>query len=583
MQSQVNWRPVDTSEMIPVGVLRSMYKWVQPAVEQWLGFDELAKIYEAAQTKGGDSPVEFAQNILSHLNVNMQMSDELIAVLDDIKGPVVLASNHPYGCIDGMALMLCLERCRPGHWKIFANQLLRSIPELQAVIVDVDPFAKKEGRKKNLKAMRTACEHLASDGVLGMFPARRVSTWSGKLGAMVDMPWTEHVAKICDMTKATLVVIHMDGRNSDRFLCVPTESLLRRSLALAKEVPMQRDRELNVSLSKVYQPSDLSLLKRGGAAKLLADCHSAADRTVAAADRSDQSLQSVSHVVDLPVADLVAGLPESCLLDASEDFGLCLFQGRQAQQVLEQIGRARELTFQQIGTGSGNDVDLTPEDTYYHHLLLWSKVSGELVGAYRIGFIQEVIRERGENGVYLNHVFNFDPEFYQKLGNAMELSRSFIVPQYQKNPKILDLLWKGLGQAANLKQSYTMFGSVTISASFSPLSKSVLVETLLKYYSDEAELFKLVKAKVPFEATTTYHGLIADAWAEDGVNRLNAVIEHFENGEKSIPPLIRYYVALGAKFLAFNVEPTFNNAIYCLLRVDLKKMPPRYRKRFLGE
>jgi putative hemolysin len=587
MQTQTLWRPVDTAEMVPAGVLRGMYKWVQPVVEHWMGFGELAKIYEAAKTGGENgeaSPVAFAENILKYLKVDLKLSEDLERALAEVEGPVVLASNHPYGCIDAMALMLCMERCRPGNWKIFANQLLRSIPELQSVIVDVDPFAQASARKKNMRAMRMAFEHLASDGVIGMFPARRVSSWSEDLGALLDLPWTEHAVKLCERTQATLIVLHMDGRNSDHFLSIPPSDLLRRSLALAKEVPRQCDRELKVSLGRVYQPAELALLRKNGVEKLIADCHSAVDRRSLRVNSQSVDVENTEYpAVHLPVGEMVQSLPEGCQLEASEEFGLSFFQGEQSAELMEQIGRAREITFQHIGAGSGNDVDLTPEDTYYHHLLLWEKSSGDLVGAYRIGLVQAVIRERGESGVYLDHVFDLQPAFYQKLGNAMELSRSFILPHFQKHPKVLDLLWRGLGQVAQRTECYTMFGSVTISASFSPLSQSVLVETLDKFHSDSSELRDHVRAKIPFEPVTKYHSLVAEAWAEDGINRLNAVIENYENDQKSIPPLIRYYIALGAKFSAFNVEPTFNNAIYCLLRVDLRKMPLRYRKRFLSE
>jgi len=65
------------------------------------------------------------------------------------------------------------------------------------------------------------------------------------------------------------------------------------------------------------------------------------------------------------------------------------------------------------------------------------------------------------------------------------------------------------------------------------------------------------------------------------MNRLNPVITELENGQRVIPPLMRYYTSLGAKFLSFKVEPTFGNAIYCLLTVDLESLPPQYKKRFL--
>ena len=77
--------------------------------------------------------------------------------------------------------------------------------------------------------------------------------------------------------------------------------------------------------------------------------------------------------------------------------------------------------------------------------------------------------------------------------------------------------------------------------------------------------------------------MVADAWSGMGLNRLNGVIQELEGGQRDIPPLIRYYASLGAKFLSFQVEESFNDAIYCLLRVDLQALPHRYKKRFLDE
>ena len=275
---------------------------------------------------------------------------------------------------------------------------------------------------------------------------------------------------------------------------------------------------------------------------------------------------------------------EHCLF-SSEKIALYLFKGSEAPAVMQLIGKARAITFSAIGAGSGQDVDLALEDDYYHHLLLWDKVNQCLVGAYRIGFIQEIIKTQGTEGVYLDHIFEFKKEFYEKMGEhgAMELSRSFILPSYQKNPQMLDALWKGIGLAAKARNCYTLYGSVTISASFTPLSQAVMVDTLDRYYSDDLELRNYVTAKHPFTPETTQHTAISDTHSGQGLNKLNKVIQELEKNQRSIPPLIRYYISLGAKFLSFQVEESFNNAIYCLLKVDLKSMPKRYKKRFLGE
>ncbi len=278
---------------------------------------------------------------------------------------------------------------------------------------------------------------------------------------------------------------------------------------------------------------------------------------------------------------------EHCLF-STEKLGMYLFKGREAPAVMRLIGVARAVTFAAIGAGSGKEVDLSEEDEYYDHLLLWDKVEGCLVGAYRIGFTHEILETYGAKGMYLNDVFEMQPEFYEQMAGsnggkgAMELSRSFVLPSYQKNPQMLDALWKGIGQAAIARDCFALYGSVTISDSFTPLSQSILVDTLDRYYSEDSELRASVRAKVPFVAQTRNHELVTDFWSGMGLNRLNGLIQELEGGQRDIPPLIRYYASIGAKFLSFQVEESFNDAIYCLLKVDLKEMPRRYRKRFLG-
>ena len=343
---------------------------------------------------------------------------------------------------------------------------------------------------------------------------------------------------------------------------------------------------LYVRLATQYSPEEAQKLKirRNIGHILHARCYMTADLTepIKQLENATPSYSSMPEVTDTIEKEL-SYLNISHSLLSNDNLSLYLFQGHEAPEILNQIGIAREITFQAIGAGSGNAIDISKEDHYYHHLMLWDKNENSLVGAYRIGFTESIIADQGEQALYLNQIFEIKPEFHDVMGNAMELSRSFILPHYQKNPQMLDTLWKGLGLSAKAKQCFTLYGSVTISEAFTPLSKSILVGTLHHHHSDKSELRELVTAKQPFTSTTKHHHLTVNAWADLGVNRLNSLIEEVESNQRSIPPLIRYYVGLGAKFLSFHIEASFNDAIYCLLRVDLKQLPKRYKKRFLGD
>ena len=262
-------------------------------------------------------------------------------------------------------------------------------------------------------------------------------------------------------------------------------------------------------------------------------------------------------------------------------FELLRFRGDEEPELLESLGRARAITFAAAGQGTGAEIDLSPEDSHYHHLVIREGETGELVGAYRLGLTEEIIAEHGVAGLYLDHVFEIDPEFYEKIGPAMELSRSFVMPHFQKDSRALALLWQGLGKTATEFGCRNLFGSVTISDAFQPASRAALAAHLWQEHADREEFRQLVSARVPFEPQTCYHALINEAWKGEPATALWPVVGAIERGQRTPPPLIKYYLSLGAKFIDFHVEATFGDALYCLLRMDLHAMPERYKKRFL--
>ena len=112
MSQKKAWRAIDTSELIKAPFLKGMYRWVQPLVEKYLGFSKINDIHEAIlkimkrdKTSGAHG---FFEGCLEHLKADVGIESALSEALKKIDGPVVVVANHPYGCIDAMALMLSL-------------------------------------------------------------------------------------------------------------------------------------------------------------------------------------------------------------------------------------------------------------------------------------------------------------------------------------------------------------------------------------------------------------------------------------------------------------------------------------------
>jgi putative hemolysin len=74
-----------------------------------------------------------------------------------------------------------------------------------------------------------------------------------------------------------------------------------------------------------------------------------------------------------------------------------------------------------------------------------------------------------------------------------------------------------------------------------------------------------------------------DAHGDDAIEALRDVIRASDGSPRHIPPLIRHYLSLNARFIDYHVEREFGNALYCLLRVDLSKAPRPHLRRFIGE
>jgi putative hemolysin len=175
----------------------------------------------------------------------------------------------------------------------------------------------------------------------------------------------------------------------------------------------------------------------------------------------------------------VQGLNQNHVLIENDDFAVYHARAHEIPNLLQEIGRLREITFRQIGEGTGKTIDLDRFDLYYNHLFLWNRKKLEVVGAYRLGDVNAIVRRYGENGLYTSTLFHYRSAFLQQINNALELGRSFIRLEYQRLHSSLFLLWKGIGHfVAMHPQHKTLFGPVTISNCYNTLSRQLMVSYL---------------------------------------------------------------------------------------------------------
>jgi hypothetical protein len=251
--------------------------------------------------------------------------------------------------------------------------------------------------------------------------------------------------------------------------------------------------------------------------------------------------------------------------------------------VIREIGRLRELSFRKVGEGTGERRDLDRYDQHYRHLVLWDNESLEIVGAYRLGVGNTILKNIGKDGFYSAELFKFKKPFEAYLKDSLELGRSFVQPNYWGS-RALDYLWQGLGaylrHNSNIKY---LFGPVSISAHYPQSSRDMLVYFYSQYFG-HAE--KLVSSNNPCQLSEQALGEFHTIFKGDDFSRdLKELKNRLSMQNMSIPTLYKQYSDLceedGVKFLDFGIDPDFSGCTDGFLLVDVSKIKPSKRKRYI--
>jgi putative hemolysin len=551
---------------------------------------EVRELYERVRSAPDGFRLE---TLLEEMEVDLQVQP---ADLERIptKGPVVAVANHPFGVLDGAALGVILSRVRPDV-RVMTNSLLEGIPELREHCFYVDPFHTPAATEKNRRALKHSVEWLRNGGALAIFPAGDVSQFQVGQGHVADPAWSTVAARLVRKTGASAVPVYFCGHNSMTFQLLGLIHPRLRTLVLMQEFLQQRRKKLEVRVGTAI-PSDLIatieddreateylrlrtyLLSHRGKKAL-----SLPTKMRAALPRRAQETISLPVPQNLLVSD-IESLPPEQLLTESSEFAVYAARASEMPHLLDELGRLREITFRAAGEGTRKSSDLDEFDEYYWHLLLWSKEKQELVGAYRAGNTDEIIRAHGIKGLYTNTVFRYDERLFLKIGSALELGRSFVRTEYQRQYGPLLQLWKGIARfVAGRPQTPVLFGAVSISNEYSRLSREMIVQ-YFESRDDGREFADLIQPRTPFRAPRLRRGdfrTLCDALRN--LDELAEPISDVEEDGKGVPILIRQYDKVGGKLVGFNLDRKFSDVVDGLVIVDLRATDPSVLERYMGK
>lgn len=572
-------------------VRRVVFGVAGSAVERLLAIDKINNIYfEACQI---DDDRAFMDKCLDVMRVEYEVAEEDLARIPKT-GRVVVVANHPFGGVEGIILASLLHTVRD-DFKLMANFLLERVEGLRPWMIFVDPFDRAESARVNMKPLKECLRWLRDDHMMAVFPSGTVSHLSFRRGGVVDPPWSPTIGRIVRSTEATVLPIFVQGSNGLLFQMAGLVHPRIRTALLPNEIANKKNKTIRI---RVGNPIPFDTLAQYDDDRQLVDylrlrTYHLKNRKPEGSGRRRMVLPlrfgrpdraSVARPLDAAqISADVERLPEAQRLLENNTLAVYYARADQIPNLLHEIGRLREVTFRDAGEGTGHALDLDRFDDYYLHLFVWSREKKELVGAYRLGQTDEILPRFGKRGLYTSTLFRYRRKLLASLNPGLEVGRSFIRKEYQRNFTSLLLLWKGIGQFVARHPRYKiLFGPVSVNADYTRKSQELMVQ-FLKDNNALPDLARLVKPRRPLLVgpISKFRNRRISRLVKD-LDEVEQFIADIESKMQGVPVLLRQYMKLGGQLLGFNIDPDFGNCLDGLILVDLTKTDPTILNRYLG-
>ena len=178
-----------------------------PRLLIWLGRKILHEDFLNEVFRMGYTGVEFCTTTLEYMHITLQVEGLENVPTDRL---ITVASNHPLGGADALAIVSIFGEKYDGNIRIMVNDFLMALKQLNGIFV---PVNKMGGQSRGLSEQTDSIFH--SDAQVLMFPAGKCAR--KVKGKITEMPWKKTFLTKSIETQRDIVPMHFYGRNTWRF------------------------------------------------------------------------------------------------------------------------------------------------------------------------------------------------------------------------------------------------------------------------------------------------------------------------------------------------------------------------------
>lgn len=171
-------------------------------------------------------------------------------------GRVIIASVHPTGIADGVAMFDALKKKRP-DLVFFANRdAVRVAPRLADVVIPVEWVVEKRSRQRSRETLIETKKAFTDERCVVLFPSGRVA-FMDENKLLIEREWMTTVAILARKYDCPIVPAHISARNSPLYYWFWKLNAELRDITLFNELLNKRGKRFDIEFGPPIAPSEI--------------------------------------------------------------------------------------------------------------------------------------------------------------------------------------------------------------------------------------------------------------------------------------------------------------------------------------
>lgn len=222
------------------------------------GLNNANEVYDRSKHLTGEY---FCTDLLDKLGLKRIVKNG--EILENHKDkPFITVSNHPYGHVDGIALIETVAS-RVDDFKIMVNEFLGHIDTMEENFIAVNPHQNANMKEVTMRGFKACIRQLRKGHQLGFFPSGAVSNLDLRRAKfeVVDREWQTSIIKLIQRSNVPVIPIHISGKSSLWFYASKIFGWKFKTLMLCHQLYNKKGKEMVITVGEAIAAETLSTYK----------------------------------------------------------------------------------------------------------------------------------------------------------------------------------------------------------------------------------------------------------------------------------------------------------------------------------